>query len=302
MKTRHRILDAVLVGCLCVVTAGWTCARGELVVLAEANFNVDPADEPTLSWITLVSGGFNTNGLWEGIGHYDTLSLSNDASVGHSAPPGSFRAGNDLVSVSARMRVLDEDGYNGGSTSVDVIRNGWHWRMGIVSQKQPYHNAQFVHLNADNDVPLATVQMDTSVFRTYALVVTDATAGRADLYVDDVLTIPDAQAQTLGTGAFDGRIEFGDTGSTGAARSEFEFVRVEGLAPILSAGPAVGDATALEFLSESGLVYRLEAATLPDTNQFSSTGAHIVGDGGTQQMFDPSGFSTGRAYRARVVQ
>ena len=200
-----------------------TCGVSWATLIASADFNVDPSLEPSLAWIPLALGGMNVAG---GIGSYDTVALlPAGASVGHSAPVGSFNGGNDMVSVVARMRVLAEDGFNGGSTSIDVIRNGWRWRMGIVSQNQPFHNAQFVHLNAANDTVFTAVPMDTSVFHNYALVVTDAINGFADLYVDSVLTIPNAPATLLGAG-FDGRLEFGDTASTGAAMSEFDWVQV----------------------------------------------------------------------------
>lgn len=302
MKPNCRNLNALALICVGLLTAGVYLAHAELVILAEANFDVAPADESSLSWGSLSTGGF-TNDVWDGIGRYDTDEDPQIfVAVGHSAPPGSFSAGNDLAAVSARMRVISDDGFNGGGTSVDVIRNGWRWRMGIVSQKPPFHPAQFVHLDASNDSVSTAVQMDTSVFRTYTLVVTDATTGLADLYVDDVLTIPDAQATSLGTGAFNGRVEFGDTSSQGGAEAEFDFVRVEGLPPILSTVPVVADTTALELATETGIVYRLEAAAPPATNQFSSTGAHIVGDGDTMQMFDPTGFDTGKVYRAVVAQ
>lgn len=300
MKNKSKKLNAVAAGFLCLLTAGLTCLRAELVTLAEANFDVDPALEPSLSWITLASGGFNTNGVWDGIGRYDTdESPQIFVSVGHSAPVGSFSFGNDLVSVSARMRVISDDGFNGQGTSVDVIRNGWRWRMGITSAAG--QGAAFRHINAANDLTQAAVPMDTSVFRTYTLVVTDTTEGLADLYVDDVLSIPDAHATDLGTGAFNGRVEFGDTSSQGGAEAEYDFVRVEGLQPIISAGPTLGAETALAFPTDAGVLYRLEAAKLPNTNLFSSTGAHIVGDGSTQRLFDPTGYSTGKIYRAFVV-
>lgn len=59
----------------------------------------------------------------------------------------------------------------------------------------------------------------------------------------------------------------------------------------------VTDTFALEFLTNTGLLYRLQSATNPTTLNYTSTGATIEGDGGTLQMFDPTGFDSNKAYR-----
>ena len=60
----------------------------------------------------------------------------------------------------------------------------------------------------------------------------------------------------------------------------------------------VEDTVGMEFLSVSGITYRLESTTdLVTSNNFTSTGAFVEGNDGTRYLFDPAGFSTGKVYR-----
>ena len=60
----------------------------------------------------------------------------------------------------------------------------------------------------------------------------------------------------------------------------------------------VGDVIGLRFLSESNGTYKLESTTdLVTSNDWSGTGAFLLGNGTNQLFFDPAGFSTNKAYR-----
>lgn len=61
------------------------------------------------------------------------------------------------------------------------------------------------------------------------------------------------------------------------------------------------DADGIEFPSQSNVVYGLDSTTdLVTSNNFTSTGAYLIGDGSTQLLFDPAGFSTNKAYRVQA--
>ena len=64
---------------------------------------------------------------------------------------------------------------------------------------------------------------------------------------------------------------------------------------------AADDTMAMEFDSQSDIVYRLDSTTdLVTSNNFTSTGAYTIGTGTNQVLFDPTGFSTNKAYRIVV--
>ena len=67
--------------------------------------------------------------------------------------------------------------------------------------------------------------------------------------------------------------------------------------PVQITTNTVEDVFALEFASEEGLTYELESTEDPQVGDWTSTGARIDGNGGPIQMFDPTGFSTSKAYR-----
>jgi hypothetical protein len=59
----------------------------------------------------------------------------------------------------------------------------------------------------------------------------------------------------------------------------------------------VGDVVGMEFLSENGVRYDLEATTDPAAVAFSATGASVIGDGGTMILNDPTGNPDANVYR-----
>lgn len=60
----------------------------------------------------------------------------------------------------------------------------------------------------------------------------------------------------------------------------------------------ITDEFGLQFQSETGKVYSLEfTADLVNSNNYRKTGALVEGSGEIMELFDPAGFSTGKAYR-----
>ena len=61
------------------------------------------------------------------------------------------------------------------------------------------------------------------------------------------------------------------------------------------------DTFAMEFLSDVDVIYRLDSTTdLVTSNNFMSTGAFTIGNGTNQFLYDPTQFSTNKAYRIVV--
>lgn len=60
---------------------------------------------------------------------------------------------------------------------------------------------------------------------------------------------------------------------------------------------AMSNITVFTFNTVSGLQYNLEIATDPGTSNYTYSGLTVVGDGGSQTLYDPDGFSTGKLYR-----
>jgi hypothetical protein len=57
----------------------------------------------------------------------------------------------------------------------------------------------------------------------------------------------------------------------------------------------------LEFSSETSTLYGLEFTTdLVSSSNYQRTGALLEGNGGSMQIFDPTGFSTSKAYRVSI--
>ena len=63
----------------------------------------------------------------------------------------------------------------------------------------------------------------------------------------------------------------------------------------------VDDTIATEFVGMTDTTYELECAPLTDTNDWQGTGAFTQGTGTNQFLFDPSGYSTSKIYRAGIV-
>lgn len=69
---------------------------------------------------------------------------------------------------------------------------------------------------------------------------------------------------------------------------------------VKSADVQVADTTAIEFTGDVGVEYELESQSVGATNEWTGTGIFAVGTGATQQLFDPTGFSTGKEYRVSI--
>jgi hypothetical protein len=64
----------------------------------------------------------------------------------------------------------------------------------------------------------------------------------------------------------------------------------------------VEDAVAIEFLSGLNVDYELECTTDPANQPWNSAGFTVAGNGGTMQMFDPTGFDSNKTYRVRAAE
>lgn len=90
----------------------------------------------------------------------------------------------------------------------------------------------------------------------------------------------------------------GPTSSEMSAIDDVSFVSGIVGGPVTSATVRVEDTFGTEFLSEAGVTYGLESTTdLVTSNNWTSTGAFVTGDGTTMFLFDPATFSTSKAYR-----
>ena len=155
--------------------------------LIEANFNTAPNTEDP-NW--------THSGFWDlavtlngGIAEYDTIDTDANVSIISVFP--------EAVSARARMRVLADDGYNGGGTSIVMIQNGYMFVAGIVSSNA-FHDAALNALNAG--AVTQSFPMDTSVFHEYRVEITDVTNGVYDVYVDDVAVLTNNAALSIGAG------------------------------------------------------------------------------------------------------
>jgi len=189
--------------------------------LLEANFTDPPSTEDP-RWIHSQNWDQDVS-LSGGIASYDTIDRGVNASI--ITAIGAF---NNATSLRARMRVIADDGFNGGGTSMILIRNGYQFVAGIVSDNA-FHAAAVNALSFGGITQ--SFAMDTSVFHEYRLVITDVATGLYDIYADDVLVLPNNQAAFIGAG-FDGQAQFGDNEATADAQAELDWVRVEdGAAP-----------------------------------------------------------------------
>lgn len=197
------------------------CGGASATLLIEANFDVaPPTEDPT--WIE--SGAWSTDATLgtsalggESVAIYNTI--DNNSNVSIITPTGSMTA---VRSIVARMRVLDDDGYNGDGTSINFINNGYFFTVGIVSEKPPFHPEQVVALSAGS--PNGASPLDTANFHEIGLNITDLATGKFDVYVDGVPVLTDRQAFFGGPG-FDGQLQFGDNAGTPDAQAELDWIR-----------------------------------------------------------------------------
>ena len=208
-KTMTAFLSALL------VTLAMGPAWGTLLI--EANFDVAPnVEDPT--WVHSTSWGTEVT-LSGGVASYNTI--DNGLNVSIFTPVGSMTSAESAV---ARMRVLDDDGYNGDATSINFIQGGYFFTVGMVSAKPLFHPVAAVVALAGGS-PTASYPIDTTVFHNIGLQVTNLATGKYDVYVDGVLALPNNQAFFGGPG-FDGQIQFGDNAGTPDADAEMAWVRV----------------------------------------------------------------------------
>jgi len=183
-------------------------------LLIEANFDVDPNVEDA-GWTH--SGAWNSEAsLAGGIASYDTIDTDANVSIiAHGQLTGQ--------SAVARMRVLADDGFNGGGSSMNYILNDYFFTVGIVSDNV-FHPAS---VNAISFGALhASSPLDTSQFHNIGLNITDLSTGKFDIYVDGVLVLANNQAPTCCTGCCNGQFQFGDNEGQADANTELDWIKV----------------------------------------------------------------------------
>jgi hypothetical protein len=125
---------------------------------------------------------------------------------------------------------------------------------------------------------------------------------RVDIYYDDVLEI------TFDEPVDASRLDFGG-GPAGFyvlldrdfTIDNFEILQaVSEPVTISFTNIIVEDTAALEFNTTPGVTYRLQSTTNLQATGWVSSGTLILGAGGTQLAFDPTGFSTSKTYRIIV--
>jgi len=251
----HVVKETLLVFCLFLSTE--LVGRGALLI--EANFDVPPATEnPT--WTH--SGSWNSEvTLNGGIASYNTI--DNNQNVSILTPVGSMPTAEYIV---ARMRVLDDDGFNGGGTSINFINNGFFFTVGIVPQNLPFHPQQVVALSGGSAT--ATFPLDTSNFHEIGLEVTDLATGKYDIYVDGTPVLLDNQASGGGAG-FDGQVQFGDNEGTADAEAELDWIRVYDELPTTPGLPDTGWHSGVDW-HDDFYQYRIpfDVAAVPSAGQY----------------------------------
>ncbi len=99
---------------------------------------------------------------------------------------------------------------------------------------------------------------------------------------------------------FDGQIDEVFFAQRALEQSEIQSLfgnSMESSSIVSSSEVLVGDVAGMEFLSENGVQYDLEATTDPATVPFAATGASVIGDGGTMILNDPTGSAGANVYR-----
>jgi len=214
----HR--SAMVLGVLLTFGIG-ASAQGDL--LLQAQMDVDPRVE-NATWQLLYGQAFDS--IAGGVASYNSQAPGHLAYVTYGTAVGTF---NHAVVIRATMRVLSDNGYNGGGTAIALIRDGYFYITGIVSQNG-FHSAAVRALDAGGGI-IASSNLDASVFHIYDMVITDAATGKYDIYVDGDLTLANNQAQFIGAG-YDGQIQFGDIQSTPQASGEFDLVQIYDAYPV----------------------------------------------------------------------
>jgi len=267
--------------------------------LIEANFDVDPnVEDPRwqhqLAWDFYIA---DAGGLSGGIASYNTIDANDNASI--ITGPGSLPT---AVSMTARMRVLDDDGFGGGGAAMILIQDAKMYIAGIV----PSNTFQGAAFNAITSGITASHPMDTSVFHEYRIVITDITNGVYDLYADDILVLPNNLALDISPShAFDGQVQFGDTQGQADADAELDWVRVEdasGPDVTVPVSPVqVPNAEWVEFEAIGRQKYSLEVATNLLSGVFMPTPGFVIGERGPLTMITPSWTNLDEQLHFRIV-
>ena len=154
----------------------------------------------------------------------------------------------------------------------------------------------------------------TSGFHTYQMIKNPNGAGTVDdeisFYVNGGHALTLLQSSMYGAGGAAQHFFGTATGAGGdTVDQQYSLVRFETGMNVVSnvlqkvsfTLVAMEDTVAMEFVSQSNVVYRLDSTTdLVTPDSFVSTGAYTLGSGTNQFLFDPSGFSTSKAYRIVV--
>lgn len=289
-----------------------TCA----VACMAATFAMDASAE-----FNVIRNGVNWDATYEAV--FEPHSGSTDPiwieGIG-GAQSSRVAAGGILTLTSVDISNLRYDQTGASWTGLGAQRS-IEWRMRVVSQSAPDRATDVLSFAAgdgfwivefkDSSLRLngssmgSDILLDTTIFRTYRLVI-DSTQSvdRAVLYVDGTEFITSGAATPGDAGAGD-LLAFGD-GSTGGIGAVIEWDFISWTAGAFPASPfgisfntiVVADTAAMEFASTLGVDYNLEFTTdiIPPTN-WVVTGATVTGNGGTMQLFDPTGFSTQKMYR-----
>jgi len=190
-------------------------------LLKAAEFDVDPTTVSGGSWIS-EGDAFSLSG---GVGGYDTTGGDAGEVARLTTGTGTGALPNTL-SVVSRMRVID-DGGSGSfwGTAISLIIGDRWFSFGLMDATGGVNTPKLlVDLWSNGS---AEYSLDTSVFHTYGLSITDAANGLFDIYVDNIKVLSDLETgSTAGLGCCNGRLEFGDTGSADEGHSEWDFVRV----------------------------------------------------------------------------
>ena len=196
-----------------------------------------------------------------------------------------------------RLRLKD----GGGTTALELVfgngETSSFWMTGTQTNSGPFITES---QNIDWRNPGANVFVTFDVMTdTFSVEVTETSGGNI--------------AGTAGSFAFDNpvtkiaRLEFVvDQINTGiGSEVSFESIVLQGTSLELVTAEftqaSTEDTFAMEFLSDVDVIYRLDSTTdLVTSNNFMSTGAFTIGNGTNQFLYDPTQFSTNKAYRIVV--
>ena len=190
-----------------------------------------------------------------------------------------------------------------------VRANGW--RVEFSAQPQQYIGSGGSSIQVGDDLGLFDVQLKTTEFVFTGINTTNTplsvSVDTARQWPVELVLAPGGTAvEVTVAGAVEGSVLIdqssrtptliiGDLASAGRGETIFDYWRLNPEVTITT--NLVEDAFALSFDSDTNATYELQFSELPQSNQWTRTGAFVDGDGGTLQMFDPTGSSTSKIYR-----